>query len=352
MQSKNSCNILSLRRQVSFAIWATICLSACSEPGNSSTDINAATSANVSAPPLTYRVTVSGVSSGAYMAVQANIALADRIDGVAAIAGGPYHCAQGSVTTALGACMSGNDIDIDPLLSFTRHAASDGQIATTEDLRHAKVWIFHGTQDAVVGAGASEALADFYREFVATENVTLVNDIKAAHGWPTLNFGNECSEIGNDFINACDFDTAGTLLNFLYDDLNPRESSIAADGLETIDLSPYVEPGSGLADMGFVFVPQNCRESAADCRLHIAFHGCRQGAEFIENRFAANAGLNEWAANNHIVVLYPQVDSSLMNPQGCWDWWGYTGANYDHKNGRQISAIAILITAWGEGRLF
>lgn len=352
MRSKSFCMILSVRRRLTFVICATICLGACSGPGNSSTDIDDSIGANVSAPQLTYGVTVSGVSSGAYMAVQTHIALADRIDGVAAIAGGPYHCAQGSVTTALGACISGNDIDINPLLLFTRQAASDGQIAATEDLRDAKAWIFHGAKDSVVGSGASEALADFYREFVPSENVTLVDDIGAAHGWPTQNYGNECSVMGGDFINACDFAAAGALLNYLYDDLKPRESSIAADGLQSIDLSAHVEPGSGLADTGFIYLPHNCRDSSVDCRLHIAFHGCRQGVEFIENRFAANVGLNEWATNNHIIVLYPQVKSSVMNPQGCWDWWGYTGPNYDNKNGKQISTIAILITAWAEGKLY
>ncbi|MGI9341549.1 MAG: hypothetical protein ACR2QV_01785, partial [Gammaproteobacteria bacterium] len=41
-------------------------------------------------------VTVSGVSAGGYLAVQAHVSLANRIGGVAALAGGPYDCANGS----------------------------------------------------------------------------------------------------------------------------------------------------------------------------------------------------------------------------------------------------------------
>ena len=75
----------------------------------------------------------------------------------------------------------------------------------------------------------------------------------------------------------------------------------------------------------------------------MAFHGCRQGREFIEDRFARQAGLNEWAESNDIVVLYPQVASSLANPQGCWDWWGYTGAGYDSRDGLQLAGVMALV---------
>ncbi len=44
----------------------------------------------------TGRVTVSGISAGGYAAVQAHVALSGTISGAAAIAGGPYHCAEGA----------------------------------------------------------------------------------------------------------------------------------------------------------------------------------------------------------------------------------------------------------------
>jgi hypothetical protein len=33
-----------------------------------------------------------------------------------------------------------------------------------------------------------------------------------------------------------------------------------------------------------------------------------------------------------------------MNPQGCWDWWGYTGDQYATKNGPQLKAVDALIS--------
>jgi hypothetical protein len=32
-----------------------------------------------------------------------------------------------------------------------------------------------------------------------------------------------------------------------------------------------------------------------------------------------------------------------MNPKGCWDWWGYSGANYHTKEGVQIKAVVGMI---------
>src|SRR5690606_13017004 len=43
------------------------------------------------------RVSVSGISSGAYMAHQAHLAFSSTIDGAALVAGGPYGCARGDL---------------------------------------------------------------------------------------------------------------------------------------------------------------------------------------------------------------------------------------------------------------
>ena len=39
-----------------------------------------------------------------------------------------------------------------------------------------------------------------------------------------------------------------------------------------------------------------------------------------------NGGYNEVADLNNIVILYPQAKRGSIpyNPNGCFDWWGYT----------------------------
>jgi hypothetical protein len=49
---------------------------------------------------------------------------------------------------------------------------------------------------------------------------------------------------------------------------------------------------------------------------------------------------------------FPQVEARRfawyapwrpLNPEGCWDWWGYSGADYAVRSGVQIQAIAAMI---------
>lgn len=309
-------------------------------------------------PPITdfdidlkRRVTVSGVSAGGFMAVQSHIALAEKIGGAGIVAGGPYHCAQGDVKVALSRCMTGEGLDIEPLVGFTNNAAAAGDVAPIDQLDSARVWIFHSPADSVVAPAAGNALRDFYRTFIAADQVIFVDDVETAHGWPTLDAGAECLEWGGDFINDCDFDTAGAILLHLYGDLDAREAQANPENLLAVDLSGYFGSGSGVAESGYVYVPDSCRENSADCGLHIAFHGCVQGSEFVDDRFVTQAGFNEWAESNDLLVVYPQIEKSLFNPKGCWDWWGYTGEDYDLRTGKQVAGVAALIDSFASGTL-
>lgn len=301
------------------------------------------------APEPASPVTVSGVSSGAYMAVQVQVAFADRVRGVAAIAGGPYHCARGNLVTALGPCLSGAGIDVDALVARARQRAAAGDIADPSQQPPASVWIFHGEADEVVDPRAGLALADFYRAWAPGSRLRIVDDLPAGHGWPTDGEGVACGDTASPFINDCGYDAAGEMLAFFYGTLDAPDP--ARGSLEQVDIGQLAGPGTGIDRRAFLFMPDDCRSQAAGCRLHIAFHGCRQGGEFLGDEFARRSGLNAWAATNRTVVLYPQVTASLTNPQGCWDWWGYTGPSYDLASGRQVAAVARMMTAHRRGGL-
>jgi poly(3-hydroxybutyrate) depolymerase len=90
-----------------------------------------------------------------------------------------------------------------------------------------------------------------------------------------------------------------------------------------------------------MYIPESC-QAGESCQLHISFHGCKQNAQTVGTQFVENNGLNNWADTNHLVVLYPQTKNSMfmpLNPQGCWDWWGYTDSDYATQNGQQIKAV-------------
>jgi poly(3-hydroxybutyrate) depolymerase len=300
---------------------------------------------------LKRRISVSGVSAGGFMALQSHIALADRIGGVGILAAGPYHCAQGDVQVALSRCMTGEGLVIEPLVGFTREASAAGDIAPVAELDAAKVWIFHSPADSVVAPKAGSALRDYYLAFVAADQVAFVNDVETAHGWPTLDAGGECLELGGDYINDCDYDAAGAILGHLYGELNAREAQAKPENLVEVDMAAYFGSGSHVAKTGYLYVPGSCRDNPANCGLHVVFHGCVQGAEFIDDRFATQAGFNEWAESNELIVAYPQIEKSLFNPKGCWDWWGYTDEEYDLRTGRQVAGVAALIDSFASGTL-
>ena len=48
-----------------------------------------------------------------------------------------------------------------------------------------------------------------------------------------------------------------------------------------------------------------------------------------------------------VIALYPQVKKTdglfNDNPQGCWDWWGYTGAGWDDTRGIRLRAIVAMV---------
>ena len=64
-------------------------------------------------------ISVSGISSGGFMAHQFHVAHSRNLMGAGIIAGGPYNCAQGSVVTALRECTAFGAQATHALLSYT-----------------------------------------------------------------------------------------------------------------------------------------------------------------------------------------------------------------------------------------
>lgn len=223
-------------------------------------------------------VSVSGLSSGAYMAVQLHVAYSSTFKkGVGAIAGGPYYCAEGLMS--IKRCMDGSasTIPVSRLVDTTRQWANNGRIDPVANLQ-SKVYIFTGTKDSVVLPSVSDKLYSYYTNFVKTENIVYKKDIPAEHSMVTDNYGNKCSYKGSPYINNCGFDTASQLFETLYGRLNARNnhSSKLSGSLLEFDQTAFVS-GHGMATTGWVYIPKNCAKGQT-CKLHVALHGCKQNA--------------------------------------------------------------------------
>jgi poly(3-hydroxybutyrate) depolymerase len=303
-----------------------------------------------------HQTSLSGVSSGGYMAVQFHMAHSRIIKGVGVFAAGPYLCAQGSFADTLNRCMQPKDPRFLPslkkLVEQTARLEKAGKIDPLSGLQNAKVFLFSGTNDQVVFPSVVNQLREYYSYYVNPKNIIYKNDLKAGHAMITNHYGKPCSYNGAPFLNNCQYDGAEKILRHIYGNLNPPSKQptgklIAFDQGEFID--PQTTAQYGLAKEGYVYIPSACQTYR--CRIHVFFHGCQQNADTLKTELIENAGFHRWADTNHLIILYPQSaafitlspDPGKSNPFGCWDWWGYSSTDYYSQKAPQITAVMKMI---------
>lgn len=307
--------------------------------------------------------TVSGVSSGAYMAGQFHLAHSRIVTGAALIAGGPYGCAQSVYTRgifgpgsalinasrAINGCM-GNDLaawgvpNPQQLAEQARGFASEGRIDPLDTMIGDRIYLFSGTKDETVLPEIGVAALRFYERIgVPADHIKRVADMPAGHGFIAEAKGVACSTTAQPYINDCGYDQAGDLLTFLLGPLAKPDATAKVERL-VFDQHAFAKDliDHGLAREGVVLVPERCRTEAG-CRIHIAYHGCRQSRAIVGDTFIEDSGYGRWAGPNRLIVLMPQAEASTANPYGCWDWWGYTGTDYLTRKGPQIVAVRRML---------
>lgn len=475
-------------------------------------------------------ITVSGISSGAFQAVQMHVSYSTKIVGVGALAGGPFWCAMGSVLVATTTCMSeGQFISVPYLSTMLENTALYGFIDSPTAMAGARVWLMSAQNDTVVEHSVVKANEALYRSYLHDPDTQLktVYNVPGEHSQVTNGWGSPCETLGEPFINDCQFDAAGDMLQWLYNgQLTPPTGQLSRDellksneadgilsdydwsatphlvscvfdsgassssssssssasneekgknsvlpassrrglpvsadvpicsdktrsnlrsklsapasapisdsevaakllrakannlnrmadaagnmmrpealGPSDVDradpvlglgagddrYSPLMRVGNagtlygfnqgafvggggwstavGMAQSAFVYIPDACllnvttssssasNPSPADtvgpkCALHVAHHGCMQTQDDIGKAFMLYGGYLPWADANNMVMLFPQAQSNLLNPKGCFDWWGYSSPAYASKSGVQTSAINAMIdslTSW------
>jgi Esterase PHB depolymerase len=320
---------------------------------------------------------ISGISSGAFMAVQFGTAWSSVIKGVGIVAGGPFWCAEadeydaitgywGPVWRATGSCMKGpaSDLNLSDFIAKADAKAASGDIDTLTNLKEQKIYLFHGYNDALVAKEVTDAAAEFYRHYLGTTigNLYYQTTIGAGHSLVVADDKqatglDACNANDSPYIDQCGYDQAGIILQHTYGALNPPNRGQLKGSLKRFDQSIYTKPDEpnslSLGDTGYVFVPEDCQRGDP-CRVHIALHGCQQDVGDIGQKFVENTGYNAWADTNRLIVLYPQTRVSSFlpyNPQACWDWWSYVdhADSYVTKSGSQIRTIKAMLDALTSG---
>lgn len=320
-------------------------------------------------------VTVSGLSSGAYMAGQFHIAYSNIVSGSGIVAGGPYGCARTpgaqiypfwfqqvliwNLKRATDSCMDdgwwfySTVPSASYLFDYASGLSSKGHIDPIGNLTGDKVYLFTSSADETVHSGVVEAARGFY-EHAGVSDTRLdfqQNDV-AAHAFLTEDQGPACGTAGPPFINDCDRDQAGEILNWL---IGPLEASVASNeaGFIRFRQGEFISDAgqTSMDEDGMAYIPQTCRVQGG-CPVHIVFHGCKQGISRpdIGEMFVRQSGYANWAESNRLIILFPQAVSNSLNPNGCWDWWGYTGRDFLTKDALQMSAVKAMLERLGNSR--
>lgn len=354
-------------------------------------------------------VSLSGLSSGAAMAVQYAVAHSGTVTAVGAVAGPQWACAPGSLSRAVNACLCGRDA-LAPTLETARRLSEAGAIdrlAGSRPARLSRSYVFQSAADETVAQASGEANAAFLRAFTGAEPTVDRGEAadgsdRAGHGILVPGAGTEsCALDGREqtYIRGCgSHDNAGRMFEALFGQ-GPDASRRRVDAIPDSEVwrfdqralvervkaegAPvaadylyfYVWPARStrrsrfdLADQGSLYVPHACRAAGSRCRVHVALHGCKQDAR----TFALKAGYNNWAEAYRVIVVYPALapdapttdalcrmphfpgaaDAAWIepNPNGCWDWWGYLdppAATGRHltKAAPQMRVIEAIVTA-------
>jgi hypothetical protein len=298
-------------------------------------------------------VSISGLSSGGYAAVQMFVGYSSLYMGLGVVAGGPYYCARDDLAIALSTCMKDPELIMLPELeAITRTTALSGFIDGVDHMATSRVFILHGSQDIVVKQGVGLKLETFFRSFISAKGAVASEfSVMSGHGIPTLNYGAPCNSSNSPYILNCDFDGVGSMIGHIYDgrlDVH-RSAEFDNSSFVSFDQTAFFHPPvtaklAGFDETGYIYIPQSCSKRNSGCAIHVVLHGCRQGFALMGATFMQHSGYAEWAEGSGIVLLFPQAIVTELNPDGCWDWWGFTGTNYAAQLGLQSRAVFEMVS--------
>jgi poly(3-hydroxybutyrate) depolymerase len=302
--------------------------------------------------------TVSGLSSGAFMATQFAVAYSAGIAGAGIIAGGPFYCAGlGGLAGPEHFLITATTLCMQPLGAAPSGAAAwqqaqqfakQGDIDPTRSIAQQRIYIFTGSADNIVKSKVVAQTAAFYRAAGVKEpELKYVDNINAGHALLTANSNDlACAANAPPNINNCGFTQSQDVLRQMYGNLKPSVSKLGGQWID-FDQSEFATANSGMSSIGHAYIPSSCFK--ANCRVHVVFHGCTQEDNRIGDRFYRSTGYNELAESNRIVMLYPQIRTDkARNPQGCWDFWGYSSKDparpdFYTKKAPQMAAVWAML---------
>src|SRR5512147_610087 len=178
------------------------------------------------------QISVSGISSGGFMAHQFHVAHSSNVMGAGIVAGGPYYCAEGSIADAITKCSKFMALECNTPMtglaaSFTDFCnnpytgprtdeqsigvaqqsfatatswSNQDRINPLASLSRARVYLFTGLNDEIVPFDVMNAVYHFYADNdkanLTPDNITLNRQFPAHHTMVTDNYYSAARYVG------------------------------------------------------------------------------------------------------------------------------------------------------------
>jgi hypothetical protein len=179
---------------------------------------------------------------------------------------------------------------------------SGNQIDPVSNLDSRNIYLQVGSADTTVGPNVVGQLANELAYFDSHSNVTYIVTYGAVHTFPTDFNGsgdNLCTDSTSPFISNCGYDGAGAVLQWMYGNLNPRNTGPLSGTIVAFNQTGAYG-AAGMDMTGYLYVPAACQTLSTVCKLHVAVHGCGQSYSNIESLFITNTGYTMWAGKGRI----------------------------------------------------
>ena len=279
---------------------------------------------------------MGGSSHGSYLASNLFTMFNDNIDGANfQIGSGP--CANEAV----------GEQDVGWLFHCNRR--EDGYKFSTSGMKGKDVYIFGGMNDTIVDHRLTAAQVDYFKSQGANVKSEFIHEF--GHVFPNSvqsdDFYNPPRSCAPRFdfdagIVQCGYNLAYEIFAHLYGENITKDTYYQDSGkLYTVDQTPFNIEGAHLADQGFLYVPDVCFNES--CNFHVEFHGCNSSIGYFKDINIKSMGQMEFAAQNKIIILYPQSgDSGAPDVEWMFCWRSAMVQDSEHP---QIVAISKMIEA-------
>jgi len=131
--------------------------------------------------------------------------------------------------------------------------------------------------------------------------------------------GMDAKPCSNSGVINCSVNTVQKMLEHFFGSVQDREPQYQDQGtLYAIDQDSSLN--TGLADYGYLFVPDACQDKDKLCKFHVHFHGCTESNARWEDSLVRKYGFLEYSVPNEMIVYFPQNNDTqlIFDMPYCW----------------------------------